>query len=100
MTEVDITYQTSEILKRLWDLQQWWASVSFGVLVVTYLLGKLMNGILVCSLLLLYAVYSVYMWDLLGVKAKVFLAYIGDLQKLSDSWVELLALVDWIPGLN
>ena len=91
MPEVDITYQISEILNRLWDLQQCWASVSFGVLVVAYLVGKQMNGILVCILLLLYAVYSVYMWDLLAVHAKVFLAYIGDLQKLSDLGVELSA---------
>ena len=50
-----------------------------------------MNGILVCILLLLYTVYSVYMWDLLGVNAKVFFAYTSDLQKLSDSGVELSA---------
>lgn len=91
MTEADITYQISEILNRLWDLQQWWASVSFGVLVVAYLVGKKMNGILMSILLLLYAVYSVYMWDLLGVNVNVFWAYVGDLQKLSDSGVELSA---------
>lgn len=91
MTEVDITYQISEILNRLWDLQQWWASVSFGVLAVAYLVGKQMNGILVSILLLLYTAYSVYMWDLMGVNANVFFAYVGDLQKLSDSGVELSA---------
>ena len=31
------------------------------------------------------------MWDLLGVNARVFFAYTGDLQKLSDSGVELSA---------
>jgi hypothetical protein len=91
MIEADITYQISDILNRLWDLQQWWASVSFGVLVVAYLVGKQMNGVLVCILLLLYIIYSVYMWDLLGVNAKILFAYIGDLQKLSDSGVELSA---------
>lgn len=91
MIEADITYQISEILNRLWDLQQWWASVSFGVLVVAYLVGKKMGGILVCILLLLYTIYSVYMWDLLGMNVKVFLAYTSDLQKLSDSGVELSA---------
>ena len=91
MTEADITYQISEILNRLWDLQQWWASVSFGVLVVAYLVGKKMNGILMSILLLLYAVYSIYMWDLLGVNVNTFSAYVLDLQKLSDSGVELSA---------
>ena len=91
MTEADLTYQISEILNRLWDLQQWWASVSFGVLVVAYLVGKQMSGILVCILLLLYTAYSVYMWDLMGVNVNVFYAYVGDLQKLSDSGVKLSA---------
>ena len=50
-----------------------------------------MNDILMSILLLLYAVYSVYMWDLLGVNVNVFWAYVGDLQKLSDSGVELSA---------
>lgn len=89
MNEADITYQISEILNRMWDLQQWWASVSFGVLVVAYLVGRKLNGILLCILLLLYTVYSVYMWDLLGVNVNVFLAYVEDLQTLSDSGVEL-----------
>lgn len=91
MTEADITYQISEILNRLWDLQQWWASVSFGVLIVAYLAGEKLSGILVSILLLLYTVYSVYMWELLGVNSNAFLAYLSDLQYLSDSGVKLSA---------
>jgi hypothetical protein len=89
MTEADITYQISEILNRSWDLQQWWASVSFGVLAVAYLVGKKLNGMLLSLLLLLYTSYSLYMWDLLVVNRTVYLAYVSDLQKLSDAGVEL-----------
>jgi hypothetical protein len=89
MTEADITYQISEILNRMWDLQQWWASVSFGVLAVAYLVGRQMGGVLLCILLALYSAYSLYMWDLLALNANNFSAYTRDLQALSDSGVEL-----------
>ena len=89
MSEVDITYQMSEIFNRTWDLQQWWASVSFGVLVVAYLVGKQLNAFLLFTLLLLYSVYSIYMWDLLSVNFRTYAAYAEDLRKLSDSGVVL-----------
>lgn len=89
VTEADITYQISEILNRMWDLQQWWASVSFGVLAAAYFVGKKINGALLSILLLLYTIYSVYMWDLLSLNVKVLSAYVSDLQAISDSGVEL-----------
>lgn len=89
MSEADIIYQISEVLNRMWDLQQWWASVSFGVLVAAYLVGKHLNGFLISILLLLYSVYSLYMWELLGTNADVYVAFVDDLQGISESGVTL-----------
>lgn len=89
MSEADITYQISEILNRMWDLQQWWASISFGVLVAAYLVGKHLNGFLITILLLLYSAYSLYMWDLIGANADVYLAFVEDLEGMFESGVAL-----------
>lgn len=85
MTESEIVYQISEILNRLWVIQQWWASVSFGVLIVAHLASKQLNGVLVSALLFLYSVYSFYMWDLLGINAGILNGFVNDLQQMSES---------------
>ena len=85
MNEAEITYQISEVLNRMWVMQQWWASVSFGVLIAAHVAGQKLNGFLISIILFLYSVYSIYMWDLLGINADIVNGFVSELEKMSAS---------------
>ena len=89
MNEADITNQISEVLNRIWLMQQWWASVSFGVLIVAHVAGRKLGGLLIFVILFLYTVYSIYMWDLLGINAGIANGFVSDLENMSSSGATL-----------
>ncbi len=74
MTEAEISYQLSEYLNRIWDMQQWWASISIGVLVMAHLASRPLNLLLVAISLGLYTSYTLYMWQMSGENLETILA--------------------------
>ena len=87
MSEAEITFQISEILNRLWVMQQWWASVSIGVLVMAHLASSRLNLLLIIISLALYTSYTLYMHQMSAENVKDMQALAGDMQALIDSGV-------------
>ena len=87
MSEAEITFQISEILNRLWVMQQWWASVSIGVLVMAHLASSRLNLLLIIISLSLYTSYTLYMHQMSAENVKDMQALAGDMQALIDSGV-------------
>jgi len=85
MSEAEIAYQLSEYLNRIWSMQQWWASISIGVLVMAHLASSRLNLFLVCISLGLYTTYTLYMLQMLGENYDTIVALANDLKALVDS---------------
>ncbi|RLQ22582.1 hypothetical protein DWB85_06240 [Seongchinamella sediminis] len=85
MTEAEISFQISEYLNRIWTLQQWWASISIGVLVMAHLASKRLNLFLVLISLGLYTSYTLYMAQMSRVNIETVWALATDLEALIQS---------------
>ena len=85
MTEAEIAYMVSEYLDRVWSMQQWWASVSIGVLVMAHLASDKLNLLLVCISLGLYTTYTLYMQQMSHENIETVFALLRDLEVLVDS---------------
>jgi hypothetical protein len=85
MTEAEIAYQVSEYLDRVWSMQQWWASVSIGVLVMAHLASDKLNLFLVGISLALYTTYTLYMQQMSRENVETVFALLRDLEVLVDS---------------
>ena len=85
MTEAEIAFQVSEYLDRVWSMQQWWASVSIGVLVMAHLASDKFNLFLVCISLGLYTTYTLYMQQMSHENVETLFALLRDLEVLVDS---------------
>lgn len=84
MTEAEITFQISEYLNRVWEMQQWWASISLGVLVMAHMASERLNLLIVTISLALYTSYTLYMNQMAGENYDTIFALAADLQKLID----------------
>lgn len=89
MTEAEIVYQISETYNRVWSIQQWWASVSFGLLIVAHVASDRLNGLLVALMSILYTVFSVYLYTTMATNGDVASAFVKDLEVLEKSGVSL-----------
>jgi hypothetical protein len=85
MTEAEIAYLISEYLDRVWSMQQWWASVSIGVLVMAHLASDKLNLFLVGISLALYTTYTLYMQQMSRENVETVFALLRDLEVLVDS---------------
>jgi len=85
MSEAEITFQISEILNRIWVMQQWWASISIGVLVMAHLASSRLNLLLIFISLILYTSYTLYMAQMSSQNVKDMHALASDMQALIDS---------------
>lgn len=87
MNEADLIYQLSIVLDRIWSMQQWWASVSIGVLVMAHLASSRLNLFLIILSLALYSLYTFFMYSMLLENVGLLSALARDLQALIDSGV-------------
>ena len=87
MSEAEISYQISEYLNRLWAMQQWWASISIGVLVMAHIASTKLNLFLVWISFGLYTSYTLYMYQMSGENYQTIVALASDLQNLVDSGI-------------
>lgn len=85
MNEAEISYQMSEYLNRLWTIQQWWASVSIGVLIMAHLATSRLNLFLVSISLGLYTSYTLYIVQMLRENMNTIYALAADLKALIQS---------------
>ena len=89
MTEAEIVYQISEIFNRAWTLQQWWASISFGLLLVAHVASERLNGFLLTVLLTLYCAFTALVQQMLGRNLEMVHGYRESLQQIMEKGVAL-----------
>ncbi|MEP5570097.1 MAG: hypothetical protein ABJN62_19810 [Halioglobus sp.] len=58
MTEAELVMVASEAFDRVWSLLQWWASVSFGLLVVAHIASHRIGTYLAILVPVLYTCFS------------------------------------------
>ncbi|MDX1736414.1 MAG: hypothetical protein R3228_18700 [Halioglobus sp.] len=85
MTEAELIYQASEYLNRIWSMQQWWASISIGVLIMAHIASARLNLLLIIICLGLYTSYTLYMLQMSGENYDTIFALATDLQTLIES---------------
>ena len=85
MTEAEITYQLSELFNRWWVINQWWVSISFGLLVVAYFAADRLNYVLITIILVLYSAFSLWMWALVTFNETIMAGFDADLAALQSA---------------
>ena len=85
MNEADLIYHLSETINRSWALIQWWASISFGLLLVAHFASDRLNRYLLIFLSALYLGFSILMMAVLQKNVGVTNAVYVDLAKLAES---------------
>jgi len=89
MSEAEIAYQLSEIFNRVWSMQQWWASISFGLIVLAHVASEKLNALLMIIVIILYSAFTFFVFHMLGRNWESVTGYITDLQLLEDSGQKL-----------
>ncbi len=85
MSEYELVYLASEYINRTWQLLQFWASVSFGLLAVSYLAAKHLNLAMAVVLTLLYCSFTLFIMTMLGLNGEVVDGFITDLAALDST---------------
>ena len=89
MTEAELAFQISESINRGWGLIQWWASVSFGLLIVPHVAADKLNFFLLFVVITLYTVFSLMVHDIVTYNFDVAHQYKSDLRVLVEAGAEL-----------
>jgi hypothetical protein len=85
MNEADLLYHLSEAINRMWTLMQWWASISFGLLLVAHFAADKLNKYLMIFLSLLYIGFTAVIIQILAKNYGVAEAVYVDLAKIAES---------------
>ncbi|MDX1736412.1 MAG: hypothetical protein R3228_18690, partial [Halioglobus sp.] len=82
--EAELLYHLSECINRIWSLLQWWASISFGLLLVAHFASDRLNTYLVILLSLLYLGFTGVMLQIVGKNYGIAESVYADLERLLD----------------
>ena len=63
MSEADLIDQLLARSEVLWNLNQWWVSVSFAVMLAAYVGAERLSRILVGLMVGLYSLYTITVWE-------------------------------------
>jgi len=85
MNEADILEQLFSVYDRYWVIVQWWASVSFGLIMIAYFAAEKLRALLLVVVLGLYIVYSGWVYMLLVYNIEVAYGLFVDLASLDAS---------------
>ena len=85
MTEAELVEHVFSVFDRYWAIVQWWASISFSLILVAYFAAARLSGRIVAILLLLYGLYSVWVYLLLQYNIDIAIGLISDLRVIEDS---------------
>ena len=67
MTEAELLVEYATRVDRVWDIIQWWASVTFAVLLAAHVGARSLNKPIVFIVLLLYTLFSTFIAQILWV---------------------------------
>lgn len=85
MTEYEIVYLTSEYVNRTWEVMQFWASVSFGIIALSHLGARYLNLVMTLIVSLLYIGFTLFVVNILRVNGEVVSGFLLDLQSKTAS---------------
>ena len=85
MSEAELIYQASEYLDMIWSMQQWWASISIGVLIMAHIASARLNLFLIIICIGLYTSYTLYMLQMSGENYETIFALATDIEALINN---------------
>ena len=85
MSEAEILEQLFSVFDRYWFMVQWWASVSFGLIMIAYFAADKLSALLLGTVLGLYLVYSSWVYMLLVYNIDIAFGLLSDLNSLSSA---------------
>ena len=85
MSEAEILEQLFSIFDRYWFIVQWWASVSFGLIMIAYFAADKLSALLLGTVIGLYLIYSGWIYMLLIYNIEIAFGLLTDLRSLSDA---------------
>lgn len=83
MSEAEVLEQLFSIFDRYWTIVQWWASVSFGVIMIAHFAADKLKAFLLITVLVLYVLYSTWVYLLLVYNVDIAYGLFRDLDALS-----------------
>ncbi|MFK8050409.1 MAG: hypothetical protein AB8B81_18445 [Halioglobus sp.] len=84
MSEADVLEQLFSLYDRYWVIVQWWASVSFGIIMIAHLASEKLSAFILLTILVLYTVYSLWLYFLLDYNMAITFGLIDELSSLAD----------------
>jgi hypothetical protein len=85
VSEAEILEQLFSVFDRYWFIVQWWASVSFGLIMVAYFAANKLSALLVGTVLCLYLIYSGWVYMLLVYNIDIGFGLLTDLSLLNSA---------------
>ena len=102
MSEYEIVYLASEYLNRTWDVMQFWASVSFGLIALSHLGARHLNILIASLVSLLYIGFTLFVMNMLRVNGAVVTGFLTQLKDLPEAGTPLgagaLAIISTAPN--
>ena len=80
----------------MWALVQWWASISFGLLVVAHIASDCIGSYLAVLISLLYTLFTVGVGAMVQRNLGIALSVYEDLQVLQEGGVELTTTAEYM----
>ncbi len=65
VSEAELMAEYALRVDRVWDITQWWASVTFGVLLAAHVGASTLNKLIVGIMLLLYTLFTVLAFQII-----------------------------------
>jgi hypothetical protein len=84
VNEADILEQLFNLYDRYWVIVQWWASVSFGIVMIAHFASEKIGAFLLLAILVLYTMYSLWLYFLLDYNLAISFGLIDDLSSLAE----------------
>ncbi len=85
MTEYEIIYLISQHTDRVWNIMQFWSSISFGLIIVAYIAAAKLNWPIIVIITCIYIVFSLFILNMLKINGGMSDSYIMDLQHIIDT---------------
>lgn len=84
MTEAELLSEYALRIDRIWSMAQWWASITFAVLLAAHLGVRTLNRPIVSIIILLYTTFTVFVFLTIRANAKNVIAVKDSLLELEE----------------
>jgi hypothetical protein len=85
VTEYELFFAWSETTVHLWSMIQFWAGLSFGLIIAAHVAARRLNLVLVAGALLLYTSITLFIGSLIAADGTLLLAVYTDAARLVEN---------------